>query len=74
MKVLILILTAPFMMMFLLAGIQTIEWCLDKATPVPWQAYALLVVVAIWCILAINVPKGDWEKWDNSISKKSKNK
>lgn len=72
MKVLLLLLTSPFMMMFLLAGIQTIEWCLEKATPVPWQAYALLAVVAIWCILAINVPKGEWEKWNKPTHKKPK--
>ena len=74
MKVLMLTLTAPFMMMFLLAGIQTIEWCLDRGTPVPWQAYGILVVVAIWCILAANVQRGDWEKLNRAFSKKSKNK
>lgn len=74
MKVLMLILTAPFMMIFLLAGIQTIEWCLDRGVQVPWQAYGILVVVGIWCILAINVQRGDWEKWNRAFSKKSKNK
>lgn len=74
MKVLMLILTAPFMMIFLLAGIQTIEWCLDRGVQVPWQAYGILVVVGIWCILAINVQRGDWEKWNRTFSKKSKNK
>lgn len=62
------------MMMFLLAGIQTIEWCLDRETPVPWQAYGILIIVAIWCVLAINVREGDWKKWNHTIGKKSDNK
>lgn len=74
MKVLILILTAPFMMVFLLAGVQTIQWCVDRGMQVPWQAYGILVIVAIWCIQAIKVQKGDWKKWNDSFNKKSKNK
>ncbi|MFV0584991.1 MAG: hypothetical protein ACK5N4_23495 [Parabacteroides gordonii] len=62
MKALIILLIAPVMMMFTLGGIQTIEWCLENGIEIPWQVYALLVCVAIWCVAAIGVTKEDWHK------------
>ena len=44
------------MMFFALAGIQTIEWCVEEGLPIPWQAWVMLAAVAVWCAIAANVP------------------
>lgn len=69
MKALVVVIMGAFMAVFALAGIQTIEWCQDKNIPVPWQAYALLVVVAVWCVIAANVKEKDWKKADRFFTK-----
>lgn len=69
MKALMIALMAPVMMIFVLAGIQTIEWCLDSGTKVPWQAYALLACVVVWCVAAIRVTKEDWHKVNRFFTK-----
>lgn len=56
------ILTAAFfsmwilMAVFALTGCQTIEWCMKDGIPVPWQAWVMLVTVAVWCVIAVNIP------------------
>lgn len=45
------------MMCFAVAGIQTIECCHDQDIPVPWQAWAMLATVAVWCVIAANIPE-----------------
>lgn len=71
MKVLILLITGPFMAIFLLGAIQTIEWNLDNGTPVPFLAYALLIVVVVWGVLAATVKKSELEKFDKHTKKNS---
>lgn len=60
------------MAVFTLGSVQTIEWCLDRNTPIPWQAYLLLIVVAFWCVAAIKVSKEDWQKVDKFFEKLTK--
>lgn len=45
------------MVFFALSGIQTIQWCIDNKTPIPWQAWAMLITVTVWCIIAANIPE-----------------
>lgn len=44
------------MAFFALAGLQTIEWCVNEGMEIPVQAWAMLATVAIWCILMVNIP------------------
>lgn len=71
MTVLILLITGPFMAIFFLAAIQTIEWNLDHGTAVPWLAYLLLVVVVIWGICVAKVRQSDIDEFDKLNNKKS---
>jgi hypothetical protein len=52
MKALIILLTGPLMVFFVLAVCQTIEWCTDNGVRVPPLAWVLLTFVAIWGISA----------------------
>lgn len=72
MKAVIITFLGGIMMVFALAAIQTIEWCTDKNIPVPWQAYALLVVVAVWCVMAATLSAKDWDKADRFFKKLTK--
>lgn len=72
MKALVVVIIGAFMAVFAMAGIQTIEWCRDRGLPVPWQAYALLAVVAIWCVIAANIDVKDWKKLDRFFKKLTK--
>ncbi|MDD4516857.1 hypothetical protein [Massilibacteroides sp.] len=74
MKVLILLVTGPFMAIFLLAGIQTIEWNLDNGTPVPFLAYALLIVVMVWGVFAATAKKSELEKFDKITKRENDEK
>lgn len=44
------------MAFFALAGLQTIEWCVDEGTEIPVQVWAMLATVAVWCVLMVNIP------------------
>ena len=44
------------MAFFTLAAYQTIEWCVDNGTEIRWQAWAMLITAATWCILILNIP------------------
>lgn len=44
------------MAFFALAGYQTIEWCIDNGTEIPWQVWAMLSTVFTWCVLMLNIP------------------
>lgn len=44
------------MAFFTLAAYQTIEWCVDNGTEIPGQVWAMLVTVAAWCVLMVNIP------------------
>ncbi|MCE5224499.1 MAG: hypothetical protein LLG05_01410 [Porphyromonadaceae bacterium] len=59
MKSFIVILMSPLMAFFLMAAIQTIEYNTDNGTCVPVLAYLLLLVVAIWCFIAVKISSGD---------------
>ena len=72
MKALVIILISPFMAVFALAGLQTIEWCQDKGIPVPWQAWALLVVVSIYIIICAKMPQKDYERINRLLDKLEK--
>lgn len=72
MKAVIITLLGAIMMVFALAAIQTIEWCTDRNIPIPWQAYALLVVVAVWCVMAATLSAKDWDKADRFFKKLTK--
>lgn len=62
-RVIMAALTAIFMAMglliafFAMAGIQTVEWCQTKGLPIPWQAWAMLATVVVWCVIAANIPE-----------------
>lgn len=72
MKAVIITFLGGIMMVFTLAAIQTIEWCTDRNIPVPWQAYALLIIVAVWCVLASTLTAKDWDKADCFFKKLTK--
>lgn len=49
------------MMVFAVAGSQTIQWCREEGAPIPWQAWAMLATVAVWCVIAANIPVEGWQ-------------
>ena len=53
---------SPMMVVFLLSAIQTIEYNIDHSIRVPLLAYALILVVAAWCVIAIKVSRSDASK------------
>ncbi len=68
---------SPLMVFFLLAAIQTIEYNVDKGSCVPIMAYLLLIVVAIWSVIAVKVSSSDasnamdkFELWIDKFLKK----
>lgn len=69
------IMTAAFlamgilMMFFALAGLQTIEECKNQGMPVPWQAWAMLVTVVVWCVIAANLPDKCLKDMDRFLAK-----
>lgn len=69
MRALVVVIVGVLMAVFALAGLQTIEWCTDRGLPIPWQAYALLAVVAVWCVIAANVDEKDWKKTSRFFTK-----
>lgn len=71
MKALILIAMSLLMGIFALGGLQTIEWCTDQGYPIPWQTYALLACVAIWCIIMVRMPRKDYEKMGKLLDRLS---
>ncbi len=71
MKALVIILTGPFMLMFAIAALQTIEWNVENNQPVPVLAYILLLVAAIWGVCAAKLKKSDIDKLDKLKNKES---
>ena len=71
MKTLILLLMSVLMAVFALGGLQTIEWCLDSGISIPWQAYAMLASVAVWCIILANMPQKELKKMGKILDKLS---
>lgn len=69
MKALVVLIMGVLMMVFALAGLQTIEWCTDNGVPIPWQAYALLAMVAVWCVIAANIGASDYKKLNRFFTK-----
>lgn len=63
MKAMIIVLSGPFMLMFVMAAAQTIEYHWENGLTIPWQAYGLLVLAGIWIILASRVKKKDWKSF-----------
>lgn len=57
------------MFVFAMAGIGTIEWCTDRGIPIPGQAYALLIIVGVWCIMTIGVTQRNWKVVDRFFTK-----
>ncbi|RHO65384.1 hypothetical protein DW083_20975 [Parabacteroides sp. AF48-14] len=55
------------MAVFVLAGCQTIEWCMDSGTEIPWQVWAMLVTAATWCILMLNIPSRAQRRFEQFI-------
>lgn len=49
------------MMVFAVAGLQTVQWCKEQGLPIPWQAWAMLATVAVWCVIAANIPARRWK-------------
>ncbi len=62
MRALIVILMSPLVLVFLLSAIQTIEYNIDHSIRVPLLAYALIFVVAVWCVIAVKVSRNDASK------------
>lgn len=50
-----------FMMVFAVAGLQTIQWCSEAGLPIPWQAWAMLATVVVWCMIAANISPRRWK-------------
>lgn len=67
--VLLFALMDVMMFIFTMAGIQTIEWCTDKGLPIPWQAFALLVTVGIWCVIAVCLCQKHYNKINRFFTK-----
>lgn len=51
------------MAFFTLAAYQTIEWCVDNGTEIPGQVWAMLITVAAWCVLMLNIPARAQERF-----------
>ncbi|WP_143813413.1 hypothetical protein [Parabacteroides provencensis] len=71
MKALILLIMSVLMVLFAVGGLRTVEWCLDSGIPVPWQAYAMLASVAVWCIIMANMPEKDFKRMGKLLDKLS---
>lgn len=61
MKALILLLLAPVMMIFSLAGLQTIEWWMETDETFPYSSLILLLIVTIWCVFASRISETDFD-------------
>lgn len=77
MKALILLLTAPVMGIFSLAGLQTIEWWVETGEGSITGAIFLLILVVLWACMASRVKDTDFDKalkifesWINKFSDK----
>lgn len=57
------------MAFFALAGLQTIEWCMNDGLDIPWQAWAMLGTVTLWCMIAVNVPDTTLKDIDSFFTK-----
>lgn len=74
-RVIMAVLTLVFMVMgllmacFALAGLQTIEYCDSAGIPVPWQAWAMLAAVVVWCMIAANIPESRIKDMGRLLSK-----
>lgn len=71
MAILIVIFAAMglFMMIFAVAGLQTIQWCKEEGQPIPWQAWAMLATVAVWCVIAANISPRRWKDVDRLLTR-----
>lgn len=65
MKTLIITLTGPIVLMFAIAAFQTIEWNIENNEPVPFLAYILLIVAAIWGVCTAKLKKSDIDQFNN---------
>lgn len=57
------------MMVFAVAGLQTIQWCRENGTDVPWQAWAMLATAAAWCVIGANIPGKAWKDMGKLIDR-----
>lgn len=60
------------MAVFALAGLQTIVWCRDECTPIPWQVWPMLGTVTVWCVLMANVSNKTLKDIDSFFTKLTK--
>ena len=69
MKTVLLFLTGAVLLIFFIGALQTIEYCVDRALPVPWQVYGFLIASVVWAIIASRVPRSDWRKVDSLLKR-----
>ena len=58
-----------FMMIFAVAGLQTIQWCQEEGQPIPLQAWAMLATVVVWCVIAANISPRRWKDVDRLLTR-----
>lgn len=73
MKALIILLSGPFMLFFLLFAVQTVEYCMEFNETIPWQIYGLFGCVAVWCVAACKCNKQEinsaYKKYEQFLDK-----
>jgi hypothetical protein len=60
MKAIALLITSPFMITFLLGGLQTIEYNIMTGGSIPLQAYIIIVAFGIWLFAMKKTGKYDF--------------
>lgn len=68
-RTVLLFLTGAILLVFLMGALQTIEYCVDRALPIPWQVYGFLIASVVWAIIASRVLRSDWQKVDGLLKR-----
>lgn len=69
MKTILLLITGAVLLIFILGALQTLEYCVNNALPVPCQVYAFLVVALIWSLIASRMPRSEWKRIDDVLKR-----
>jgi hypothetical protein len=53
MKAMVIVLTGPWMLFFLITAMSTVEWCVEAQEAIPWAwVIGIALAVIAWCICA----------------------
>lgn len=68
-KTLLLLTTGAVMLVFLIGALQTIEYCVNNACPIPWQVWGFFAAAIVWCAIATRIPRKEWRKADDLLKR-----